>query len=68
MPNLLKRKGKEDTLKLMAWSPQSPDLNLIELVWNEQKDEFDLKQKDQVKAADQGTTPVDDVSGAFKII
>lgn len=32
--NSLKRKEKEDELKLMVWSPQSPDRNLIGLVWD----------------------------------
>lgn len=30
------RNGKEDKLKLIAWSPQSPDLNMTEVVWDKQ--------------------------------
>lgn len=53
-PDYLKRKEKKkNKLKLMAWPLQSPDVNLMKLVWAEL--DRKIKMKQPTSASDQYT-------------
>lgn len=42
--NYLQRKEEQEVLEVMVWPPQSPDLNIIESVWDFMKRQKDLRK------------------------
>ena len=42
--NYLQRKEEQEVLEVMVWPPQSPDLNIMESVWDYMKRQKDLSQ------------------------
>ena len=42
--NYLQRKEEQEVLEVMAWPPQSPDLSIIQSVWDNMKRRKDLRK------------------------
>ncbi|KAK1794182.1 hypothetical protein P4O66_011080 [Electrophorus voltai] len=42
--NYLQRKEKQEILEVMVWPPQSPDLNIIQSVWDYMRRQKDLRK------------------------
>ena len=47
--NYLQRKEDQEVLEVVAWPPQSPDLSIIESVWDNMKRQKDLRKPTSIE-------------------